>query len=132
MSFALFGRGSAAPPPPRSPSSPEDMLLAVASAMDSDGGMPGGSREARAAATVVALLAFLAHGHTPSSGAFRSHVARLVAFLESLSGLDAGKRRLVDLALVAARGGQAPPGDWLRLAKTGGEHWNVLAKASAR
>jgi len=130
--FALFRRSPAAPPPPpRSPSSPEDMLLAVASDMDSDGGMPGGNRDARASATVVALLAFLAHGHTPSSGAFRSHVARLVGFLESLSGLDAVKRRLVDLALAAVRGGQAPPGDWLRLAKTGGEHWNVLAKAFA-
>ena len=113
-----------APPP-----SVEDSLLAIASAMDSDGGMPGGSLDARAAASVAALLAFLANGHTPASGAFRSHAARLVRFLESLAGLDAEKRRLVDAALAAARNGQAPAGDWLRLAQSGGDRWGALAKA---
>jgi hypothetical protein len=97
--------------------------------MDSDGGMPGGNVEARAAASVSALLAFLANGHTPASGAFRSHAARLVRFLESLAGLDTGKRRLVDEALAAARNGQAPAGDWLRLAQSGGDRWGALAKA---
>jgi hypothetical protein len=96
--------------------------------MDSDGGMPGGSPEARASATLAALLAFLEHGHTPSAGAFRSHVARMVAFLESLRGLDARRRKLVDLALAAARNGQVPPGNWLHLAQSGGDCWEDLEK----
>lgn len=83
----------------------------------------------RASASTAALLAFLANGHTPTSGAFRSHVARLVQFLESLSGLDGSKRRLVELALVAARNGQAPEGDWLKLAQSGGDCWRALARA---
>lgn len=129
-SFSVFRKARLVEPPPP-PSSPEDLLLALASAMDSDGGMPARIPEARAAATIFALLAFLSHGHTCSSGVFRSHVARLVTFLESLSGLDAGKRKLVDGALAAARDGHAPPGDWLRLARTGGDQWDALAKAFA-
>jgi hypothetical protein len=96
--------------------------------MDSDGGMPGKDPGSRASASVVALLAFLANGHTPASGAFRSHAARLVRFLESLSGLDAGKRKLVDLALQAVRSGKAPSGDWLSMARSGGDRWSALAK----
>ena len=129
-------RRSAAPPaqPPLLPSSAEDSLLALASALDSDGGMPGRNREQRAAASAVALLAFVANGHTPASGAFRSHVARLVAFLESLSGpdaqkFDAPKRRLVERTITAARQGHAPGGDWLTLAQSGGAHWDALAQA---
>jgi Ca-activated chloride channel family protein len=121
--------GTAQPSAP--PPSAEDTLLAIASAMDSDGGMPGRSVEARAGASVAALLAFLANGHTPASGAFRSHVARLVRFLEAVAGLDAGKRRLVDLTLAAARSGHPPAGDWLRLAQSGGDDWGALAKALA-
>jgi Ca-activated chloride channel homolog len=115
-------------PEPEPEQSPEDALMSLASAMDSDGGMPGGSPEARASATLAALLAFLAHGHTPSAGAFRSHVARMVAFLESLRGLDARRRKLVDLALVAARNAQAPPGNWLHLAQSGRDCWEDLEK----
>jgi len=118
-------RAAAAPPPPPSTT---DALLALASAMDSDGGMPGRDAAARAAASLVALLAFLANGHTPSSGAFRSHAARLVRFLESLSGLDAGKRQLVEQALAAVRRCQAPPGDWLGLADNGKDQWGALAQ----
>ena len=133
--FRLFGGDGGqheAPPAPAPPaSSPDDELLTLASAMDSDGGMPGRNAEARASASVVALLAFLANGHTPTSGAFRSHVARLVAFLESLAGLDAGKRALVDRAVAAARQGKAPKGDWLRLAHKSGDRWPELSKALA-
>jgi hypothetical protein len=63
------------------PDTTEDVLLDLASRMDSDGGMPGKLAESRAIATIIALLAFLSQGQTPTSGAFRSHVARLVAFL---------------------------------------------------
>ena len=72
----------------------EDILLDLASRMDSDGGMPGKNPESRAIATVIALLAFLSQGHTPTGGAFRSHVARLVSFLKSLTGLSSHQRRL--------------------------------------
>jgi Ca-activated chloride channel family protein len=129
--FALFGKAMAPAQSPEPAPSLEDALLAIASAMDSDGGMPGQNLDARASASVAALLAFLANGHTPSNGAFRSHVARLVRFLESLAGLDSEKRRLVDGALAAVRHGQAPSGDWLRLAQSGGDHWGALAKAFA-
>jgi len=119
------------PPQSSAPQSLEDALLSLASAIEPDGGMPGRSTGERASVTVAALLAFLAHGHTPWSGAFRSHVARMVAFLESLRGLDAGKCKLVDQALIAARNGPAPSGDWLRLAQTGGENWKAIGKALA-
>jgi hypothetical protein len=79
----------------------------------------------------VALLAFLANGHTPSNGAFRSHVVRLVQFLGSLTALDSEKRQLVVRALTAARQGQAVSGDWLRLAQSGGDRWGALARALA-
>jgi hypothetical protein len=97
--------------------------------MDSDGGMPGKNAEARGSASAVALLAFVANGHTPSSGAFRTHVARLVRFLQSLAGLDTAKRRLVDLAVSAAQAGKPPAGEWLELARAGGNHWAELTKA---
>jgi len=121
---------SAAPPPPP-PSTSEDSLMDLAATLDSDGGIPGPSADARAAASAVALLAFLASGHTPSNGAFRSHVSRLVRFLQSLSGLDAGKRALIEHAIAAVRAGKAPTGDWLRLAQSGGDRWGALAKAFA-
>jgi len=107
----------------------DDELLALASAMDSDGGMPGKNPEARAAATVVVLFAFLAQGHTPSKGAFRSHVGRLLAFLQSLGGLPAPKQKLAEAALAAARKGKAPAGEWLALARTTGDHWSAIAQA---
>ncbi len=116
---------------PEPEESAEDALMSLASAMDSDGGMPGASPGARASATVAALLAFLAHGHTPKAGAFRSHVARMVEFLESLGGLDAGRRKLVDVALAAVRKGRAPKSNWLKLAQSGGDCWEDLEKGLA-
>jgi hypothetical protein len=107
----------------------EDSLLALASAMDSDGGMPGRNADDRGSAGAVALLAFVVNGHTPSSGAFRTHVARLMKFLQSLAGLNAAKRGLLDQALSAAQTGKSPSGDWLILARSGGDRWGALAKA---
>ncbi len=129
---ALFRRLRKSGAPPAPSASPEDALLALASAIDSDGGMPGANQSERASATVVTLLAFVSQGHTPTSGAFRSHVARLVAFLESLAGLAEDQRQSVELAVRAAREGRAPAGDWLRLAQTGGDRWSALATALAR
>ncbi|HEY2012886.1 MAG TPA: hypothetical protein VGH38_05260, partial [Bryobacteraceae bacterium] len=104
----------------------EDLLLDLASALDSDGGMPGRNDEARAAATIVALLAFLSNGHTPTSGAFRSHVARLVQFLKSLSGLRTQRQKVVDAAVRAAAKGESPAGDWT--ARKSGDRWKEMER----
>jgi hypothetical protein len=104
----------------------EDVLLALASRMDSDGGMPGEDRESRAGATVIALLAFLSQGHTLTAGAFRSHVARLVSFLKSLAGLSDRQQRIVAAAIEMAQKGTAPAGEWITLARTTGDHWKEV------
>jgi hypothetical protein len=65
--------------------------------------MSGNNHESRAIATAVALLAFLSQGHTLSNGAFRSHVAQLVSFLESLSGLSPHHQQIVAAVIELAR-----------------------------
>lgn len=128
---SMIARKAVAPPPkPPVPDhkakTPEDVLLDLASQMDSDGGMPGGDAESRACATLVALLTFLSQGHTPSSGAFRSHVSRLVRFLKGLRGLSAPHQRLVEVVVGKAEKGLAADGDWTRLAQSAGDHWREL------
>jgi Ca-activated chloride channel family protein len=104
----------------------EEILLDLASHMDSDGGMPGKYRDSRASASVIALLAFLSQGHTLATGAFRTHVARLVKFLQSLTGLSSHRQLIVEAVLEMARNGTAPAGEWITLAQTSGVHWNEL------
>jgi Ca-activated chloride channel family protein len=106
----------------------EDILLDLASRMDSDGGMPGKNREARASATVIALLAFLSQGHTPLRGAFRSHVARLVSFLKSQTGFSSNQQQIVTAVIELARKGTAPAGEWITLAQTSGDHWREVER----
>ena len=106
----------------------EDVLLALASRMDSDGGMPGKNIELRAGAAVIALLAFLSQGHTPTSGAFRSHVVRLVSFLKSLTGLSSRQQRIVSAIIELAQRGTAPTGDWIALAHAGESDWREVEK----
>jgi Ca-activated chloride channel family protein len=101
----------------------ENLLLDLASRMDSDGGMPGNTPDSRAAAAVIALLAFLSRGHTLTRGAFRSHVARLVSFLTSLTGLSSRRQQIVDAVIGLVRKGEAPPGEWVTLAHASGDHW---------
>ena len=108
---------------------PEDTLMDLASRMESDGGMPGPDPETRAGATAVALLAFLSEGHTPSSGAFRSHVAKLIRFLKSVKGLSTAHQQVVAAVIEQAEKGKAPVGIWLRLAVLPGAHWNKLENA---
>src|SRR5262249_1090882 len=74
--FSLEVAADAAVPMDSPRDAAEEILLALAWRLDSDGGMPGNNRESRVNATLIALLAFLSQGHTPTSGAFRSHVAR--------------------------------------------------------
>jgi Ca-activated chloride channel family protein len=110
----------------RSAETAEDILLDLAARMDSDGGMPGTNHESRAVATVIALLAFLSQGHTSMGGAFRSHVARLVSFLTTLTGLSRHQQTVVAAVIELARKGTAPPGDWITLAHTSGNHWRTV------
>jgi Ca-activated chloride channel family protein len=104
----------------------DDILLALASSMDADGGMRGDNCEARASATATALLAFLSQGHTPMRGAFRSHVARLVSFLKALTGLFSHQQQIINVIIDLANKGTAPAGDWIRLARDRGTHWKEL------
>jgi Ca-activated chloride channel family protein len=110
----------------------EDILLGLASRMDADGGMPGRDLESRAISTVVALLAFLSQGHTATSGAFRSHVARLVSFLKSLTGLSGHRQEMVAAAIELSNKGAAPAGDWITLAGKPGDHWKEVRSSLLR
>jgi Ca-activated chloride channel homolog len=106
----------------------EDLLLELASRMESDGGMPGKDRESRAIATVIAVLAFLSQGYSPASGVFRSHVSRLVSFLTLLTGLSKNRQQVVAAVIGLAHKGTAPAGAWLALAGTSGDHWREVEK----
>lgn len=99
---------------PQAERTDRDVLLELACKLEPDGGMPGRDSEQRILATIVALVAFLADGHTPDSGAFRTHVRRLVEFLEKTdrSSLEDDQRRAVDRAVDHARRGDAPAGPW--------------------
>lgn len=107
----------------------EEILLDLAARMESDGGMPGHDAEARASASVVALLAFLSQGHSPTSGAFRSHVVRLIGFLKSLTGLSSQQHKVIASVMELARKGTAPAGEWTALAHTSGMHWGEVERA---
>jgi len=85
----------------------------LAAMLEPDGGMPGKSPEVRVSRTSAAIFAFVAQGHTLTAGAFRVHVARLVAFLKSVNVATDKEKRLIEEALDAARTGKAPAGDWL-------------------
>jgi len=82
--------------------------------LDSRWRMPGESPEARALvhsppASVVA------HGHTPST-ALSVPTLRAWDVLDSLRGLFAPKRQLVDRVIAASRAGHCTAGNWLELA----------------
>jgi hypothetical protein len=84
-----------------------DGLVSLAAMLEPDGGMPGKTTEFRIARSIALLFAFAAAGHTPSSGAFRAHVQRLVDFLNSLN-LSASEAEAVRSAL----SGKIPPAPW--------------------
>jgi len=85
-----------------------DTLLVLAAKIEPDGGMPGATEEERVQATILALLSFLAEGHTERSGAFRSHVQRLLAFLEGAIHVHPVVERIIALA----QRGRSLEGDW--------------------
>jgi len=112
---------TSAPPAP-----PRENLVDLAILIEPDGGMPGATPSHRAARTIAALLAFLAEGHTPQTGAFRAHVARLVSYLAGLHGLPDSEQRLIDRAL---RLTGAPSGPWLHMAHERSPSWKKLESA---
>lgn len=101
-----------------------DLLLELAAKIEPDGGMPGEDEEERVQAAILALLCFLAEGHTERRGAFRSHVARLMAFLETATHVHPVVGRIVALA----RQGGCLEGDWSGR-PAGPELWAELEEA---
>jgi ABC-type proline/glycine betaine transport system substrate-binding protein len=91
--------------------------------------MPGDSPDVRTARTIAAVFAFVAEGHTLTTGAFRLHVTRLVGFLKSRSVASDQHNRLIQRALDAASTGKAPAGEWLALAHEAGTRWQQIEAA---
>ncbi len=120
--------------PGRRRDDPIDILLELAASIESDGGMPGGSAEERVLRTLLCLLAFLEQGHSTKSGAFRMHVERLVAFLESgvASRLHEARQGMMNRAIAHARRGESVPGEWSKKAREKASGWKDLDPALSR
>jgi hypothetical protein len=104
-------------------------LIDLAAMLEPDGGMPGDSVAVRAGRTIAAVFAFVAEGHTLTTGAFRLHVTRLVGFLKSLSVTSDREGRLIEASLDAASTGRAPDAQWLSLAREPGTRWKQIEAA---
>jgi Ca-activated chloride channel family protein len=94
------------------PSGPEDLLLDLAGMIQADGGVPGRGEEDRTLATLLALLCFHAEGNTASRGTFRTHVRRLIQFLER----HASDPLVRDVLARIKQGGDLP-GGWAAAAE---------------
>jgi Ca-activated chloride channel family protein len=93
----------------------DDILMDLACRLQPDGGLPGKDDQERLLHSLVLLAVLLSAGHTPRQGALRTHVARLVAYLESLR---AGPHANAVQALLDCAGSGTPlPGDWWPLAR---------------
>ena len=94
----------------------EELLLELACRIEPDGGMPGKDDDQRLLATLAALILFVSEGHTLQAGAFRTHVQRLTAFLQSYKtkSLPDDMNRVVERVTKAISNGQTLPGDWSR------------------
>jgi Ca-activated chloride channel family protein len=86
----------------------QSALVALAARIEPDGGMAGKTEEERVLASVLAILQFLAGGHSTRSGAFRKHVERLVKFLE----LAKVQNDVIREVVKRAREGNPVPGNW--------------------
>ncbi len=102
----------------------DDGLLRLASCLEPDGGLSGKSDEERAQATVLALLRFLAEGHSAKAGAFRAHVKRMIKFLER-SGFQ---NDVVKEVVTRAKKDRPLAGDWEKL-QPGPDLWAEIRKA---
>jgi Ca-activated chloride channel family protein len=85
-----------------------DRLMAIAASLLPDGGAPGKDADERALATACAVLAFASEGHTPDEGAFRAHVARMVSYLASVTGLTPEHGAIVREVVAFAGSGRTP------------------------
>jgi Ca-activated chloride channel family protein len=102
----------------------QDSLVKLAASLDPDGGMPGKNAEERVLATILALLQFLAWGHSADSGAFRVHVKRMLKFLKK----SKVRNDIVKEIIERGRSGQALTGDWSQK-KPGPSLWAELEQA---
>jgi hypothetical protein len=57
-------------------------------------------------------------------------VERLVDFLKGIGNLDAREKRIVERAIEAASTGNAPAGDWLKIAQRKVVSWEEVAAES--
>jgi Ca-activated chloride channel family protein len=129
--FLSFEKSPKAPSAVTSAPLVQDRLMELASQMEPDGGMPGGNVEERAGASVAALLAFVSQEDEETKLAFRSHIERLVGFLNQ-AVLTPEQRNLVDAVVTAVQRGRVLPGDWVQLAEGSGDPWAELRAASER
>jgi Ca-activated chloride channel family protein len=102
----------------------DDGLLKLASSLEPDGGLPGKTEEERAQATVLALLLFLAEGHSAKAGAFRAHVKRMIKFLEG----SAVQNDVVKEVVSRAKKDRPLAGEWEKL-QPGPDLWTEIRKA---
>lgn len=110
---------------------PEDELMDLATLLDPDGGMPGDSTEERILNTLLAMLALAATGSTPGSGAFRSHLKRMLAFLERHlpAGLDEEEEASARAAIQAVHDGSVHDGQWH--SRAGGASRNMSGQSTS-
>jgi hypothetical protein len=108
----------------------DDRLMELATRLEPDGGMPGGTDTERYTRSFVALLFFVQNGHTPDAGIFRMHVRKLFEYLDAARAdrrcRGKAERLLSDLVqkwggldeiLRRIRSGETPPGDYSALVK---------------
>lgn len=109
---------------------PEDELIGLAAAIEPDGGLPGGTEEDRVLATLLALLRFLAKGHSTRSGGFRPHVEKLVKFLEAhVSSLPRNRGAVVQAVIEMAKAGQSLSGEWGTVTGPAAARWRQIQRA---
>ena len=89
-----------------------DRLIGLAALLEPDGGMPGDNPEERLLASLLALLAFHAEGHSRRRGPFARHITRLLAWLKQadLSTLSEEQRDIVTRVLDAIDAKRPVPG----------------------
>jgi len=125
--FVVLGSRTQADVVDRETPADEMTLVDRAGQIQPDGGMPGDTDDERVLASVLALLCFLADGHTSDQGVFRSHVRRLSAYLVQA----ADQNETVKQVLALASEGRPLPGEWTEKSPEP-EIWNEIAEALKR
>jgi Ca-activated chloride channel family protein len=104
-----------------------DFLLDFSASLEPDGGMPGKNEEERVLSTILALLQFLAEGHSAKHGAFRAHVKRMLEFLKRSKVQNCVVKEMIE----RGKSGRALPGDWSKKKPEPGL-WAELEEAVAK